>query len=113
MLEVYKCCVPTPGAQRPKTTQYSGLKSQSEGFSYVCQVVFWWWGFGRVEAGPLAAVLCCWLVGWVLEESEELAGDVALKDPAGFSAAFAFGSFLGHEGLGLGVLGNTHDCNGV
>ena len=52
-------------------------------------------------------------VGWVFEDSVEVAGDVALEAAAGFSGGFAFAGALGDVGAGFGAVSGAGDGDGV
>ena len=60
-------------------------------------------GFGKVVV---------W-VGWVFEESVELAGYVAFETAAGFSGGFALADAFGEVGPGFGTVSGAADGYGV
>ena len=49
----------------------------------------------------------------MLEESVDLAGDVAFWAALGFSGGFALGGSFGDVGLGFGVVAGSGECDGV
>ena len=51
--------------------------------------------------------------GWVLEQSVELAGDVAFETAAGFAGGFPFADAFGYVGPGFGAGPGAGDSDGV